>query len=277
MTQLMFHVRHNAKPTLVREVLEILDENNTQSLDEILNIGRLRGCQIGTTVQSTQSLKENPIQTGRDLGLISSNNLSLTDLGRQMTQLFRYKPNAFNEVMHLLFYTLWNSNISAENCFSWSYRKTCDQLWENASHKIERGLLVTYVSETAMVQFATQKVSFSKDSVRGVLQWLAELEPHVLDGEKKSFTRRTFCPPEAFVLAVDYLYRTEGADYQTNLILDPKKQETICKVCLLEPAAFDSVLEWTVGQYNFIQRGTGGGWGSYLLLTKQPQVQDFLG
>lgn len=277
MAKLMFHVRHNARPTLIREVLQILDGCDPLTLDDVLSIGEQRGYQVGTAIQSKQSLKENPVQTARDMGLITDDVLSLTDLGRQMVGLLRFKPGVFNEVMHVLHYTLWTPARDTEYCFSWSYRTTCDRLWESGSVTIDRGQLVSQVSEMAMEQFNTNRVSFSKDSVRGVLQWLAGLEPPVLDRENKTFARRTFCPPETSALAVDYLYRIEGADYQTNLLLDSDKQETICKVCLLEPTAFDAALDWAVGQYDFLQRGTSGGWGSYILLTQQPQIWDFLG
>ena len=277
MARLMFHVRHNARPALIREVLQILDGCDSPTVDDILDIGRQRGYQVGTAMRSKQSLKENPIQTARDLGLIVDDVLSLTDLGQQMVGLLRYKPGVFNEVMHALHYTLWTPARSTEHCFSWSYRTTCDWLWESGSATIDRGQLVSKVAEMAMERFSTNRVSFSKDSVRGVLQWLAELELPVLDRTNKTFTRRTFCPPETFALAVDHLYRVEGADYQTNLLLDPDKQETICKVCLLEPTAFDTVLDWAVGQYAFLQRGTGGGWGSYILLTRKPQIRVFWG
>jgi hypothetical protein len=277
MAKLVFHVRHNAKPTLIKEVLQILGEGASLTLDDVLNVGRQRGYQVGTATQSRQSLKENPVQTAKDLGLIADGDLSLTNLGQQMLRLLRYKPSVLNEIMHVLHYTIWTPDRSTEQCFSWSYRTTCEQLWESGSTAIDRGYLVSQVSEMAMTQFDTNRVSFSKDSVRGVLQWLAELEPPVLDEANRTFIRRTFCPPETFALAVDYLYQVEDADYQTNLLLDIDKQETICKVCLLEPTAFDTAFDWAVGQYDFLRRSTSGGWGNYVLLTRQPQIQDFLG
>jgi acetolactate synthase regulatory subunit len=277
MAKLVFHVRHNAKPTLIKEVLQILGEGASLTLDDVLNVGRQRGYQVGTAMQSRQSLKENPVQTARDLGLIADGDLSLTNLGQQMLRLLRYKPSVLNEIMHVLHYTIWTPDRSTEHCFSWSYRTTCEQLWESGSTAIDRGYLVSQVSEMAMTQFDTNRVSFSKDSVRGVLQWLAELEPPVLDEANRTFIRRTFCPPETFAFAVDYLYQVEDADYQTNLLLDIDKQETICKVCLLEPTAFDTAFDWAVGQYDFLRRSTSGGWGNYILLTRQPQIQDFLG
>ncbi len=277
MAKLMFHVRHNARPGLVKEILQILEGNEPLDMDDILETGRRRGFQVGTKVRSVQSLKENPIQQSRDLGLIADDAFSLTHSGQQMLGLLQYKPSVFSEMMHVLHYTLWTPVNREKNCFSWSYRTTCDQLWESGSVAIDRGQLVSYVSETAMKEFDTSRVSFSKDSLRGVLQWLSEVDSPVLDRDSKIFTRRTFCPPETFVLAVDFVYRMENADYQTNLLLDPDKQNAICKVCLLEPTAFDSAFDWAAGQYDFLQRGTSGGWGSYILLARQPQIQDFRG
>lgn len=277
MARLMFHVRHNARPASIKEVLQILEGCDSLDVDDILETGRQRGYQVGTTVRSKRSLKENPVQTAKDLGLVASDVLPLTGLGQQMVELLHYKPGVFNEMMHTLHYTLWTPAKATEHCFSWSYRTVCNWLWESGSVTIDRGQVVSKVSDVAMERFSTDKVSFSKDSVRGVLQWLAELEPSVLDKENETFTRRTFCPPETLAMAVDYLYRLEDADYQTNLLLDPGKQEIICKVCLLDPTAFDTVLNWTVGQYDFLQRGTGGGWGSYILLTREPQIRDFWG
>lgn len=153
----------------------------------------------------------------------------------------------------------------------------CDRLWEAGNRSIDRGRLVSEVVELAMQQFTTNRVSFSKDSVRGVLQWLSELHPPVLDLESKLFSRRTFSPPECLALAMDFLYRSEGVDYQTNLLLGMEKQEVICKFCLLEPIAFDTALDWAIGQYPFLQQGNRGGWGRYVVLTRQPQISDFLG
>lgn len=279
MAKLMFHVRHSAKPIQVGEVLQALHGQGRLSLEEILEIGRQRGYQIGTTVKSPQTVNDHPVREAKDLGLITESALSLTNLGQQMVDLLNHKPSVFSETMHVLHYALWIPSRKTSNCFSWSYRTTCDLLWESGSTIIDRGRLASEVSTLAMERFDTNEVSFSKDSVRGVLQWLSELDPPVLNTRQEAnvFTRRTFCPPETFALAVDYLYRVEGADYQTNLLLDPDKQATICKVCLLDSTAFDASFEWAVGQYDFLKRGTRGGWGSYLLLTRQPRIIDFVG
>jgi len=278
MTPFMFHVRHNARPILIKELLEILiEDQEIQKLDDILKLGTHKGYLIGTAVLSQQSLKENPLQTARDLGLVQEQRLALTDLGKHVVSLFRQKPAVWGDVIHALFYGRWSPQNVAEHCFSWSYRTMCDKLWEAGDRSIDRGQLVSDVVDLAMQQFVTNRVSFSKDSVRGVLQWLNELRPPVLDTESKLFSRRSFCSPECLALAVDFLYRSEGIDYQTNLLLGIEKQELICKFCLLEPTAFDAALDWAIGQYSFLQQGSRGGWGRYVVLTRQPHINDFLG
>ena len=134
-----------------------------------------------------------------------------------------------------------------------------------------------------MLQFETRRVSFGPSSIDGILHWLRPLNPPVVVSRQVAghsqevFSRRAFCPPETLVLAVDYLYRVEGADYQTNLLLDAEKQATVSRLCLLEPTGFESALDWAVGQYPFLRRSSSGGWGSYVLLTRQPELGDFLG
>ena len=216
MAKLMFHVRHNARPDLVKEILLIIEGGKIVSIDDILEIGKHKGYQIGTTLRSIQSIKENPLQTARDLGLISYDELTLTDFGIEMVNLLHFKPTAFNELMHIFHYILWNPERKTENCFSWSYSTVSDLLWECRTCEIDRGQLVSQVSEMAIEKFHTNGVSFSKDSVRGVLQWLYDLEPSVLDNKKKIFSRRNFCPPETFVIAVEHLYKIEGADYHVS-------------------------------------------------------------
>jgi hypothetical protein len=276
MTLLMFHVRHNARPTLVREVLEILSDKDDPTLGEVLQIGIQKGYQVGTALRSEQSLKENPIQVARELGLIKYDRLALTVLGTDLVRLLHCKANVFGEILHAFFYSRWTPSREKDDCFSWSYRTTCDVLWNMGSCAIERGSLVSKVSDLAMERFRTDRVSFSKDSVRGVLQWLGELQFPVLSDARTVFARRQFCPPETFILALDYVYRCGGVDYQSNLLLDAEKQEAVCKFCLLEPTAFETSLDWTVGQYSFLHRGSTGGWGNYVVLARQPQVVDFL-
>lgn len=279
----VFHVRHNAKPVTVKETLLILDGHSDISINEILAIGQERGYTIGTTAKSAQSVKENPIQTARDLGLVEPDRYALTELGRQVVHLLALKHKTANELLHFLHYSVWRPEYPERMCFSWSYRTACDLLWESSPVQIDRNQLASQLADVAREQFGIGNVSLSRDSVQGILNWLFELDPPVLEKKKVDnkdvivLTRRNFCLPEILVSAVDYLHRCRQVNYQTNLLLDPDKRDAICRSCLLDPTGFDSALDWACGQFDFLSQGTGGGWGRYLVLARPPTLADFMG
>jgi hypothetical protein len=283
MKEWVFHVRHNAKPTTVKEVLLILDGRDDISIDDILEVGKEYGYTIGTTAKSAQSVRENPVQTARDLGLVESGRYALTDLGQQLVRLLQVKPKTVNEFLHFLHYSIWTPEDPGGRCFSWSYLTACNMLWEFGNVSIDRNQLASQLADVAREKFGISNVSLSKDSVQGILNWLDELDPPVLRKGKldkkgtTSLTRRSFCPPETFVLAVDYFYQRQQVNYQTNLLLDSDKRDAICKVCLLEPSNFDATLDWACGQFDFLNQGTSGGWGRHVTLARAPALVDFMG
>lgn len=265
-----FHVRI-VQPAQVREVLRAL-----YTLGDTVSTEAILAEQCGFRVNE-------PLLACRMLGLVEGRDLRLSSEGNILVQVDRVKPSLFFEIVHVRYYSIWDGHNEDANRFSWSYAALCDVLWESGISAINRGQLAARVADLAMDRFRTQKVSFSENSVAGVLGWLRLLTPPVLkDSEaggrrQTSFSHRGFCPPETFVLALDFLHRLTGTDYQTNLLMDLEKQETICKVCLLEPTAFDAVLDWAIGQYSFLQQGSRGGWGRYVVLTRKPRITDFLG
>lgn len=283
MKEWVFHVKHNARPETVVEVLLILADNDNIDLDQILSIGTSRGYIVGTTAKSPQSVKENPIQLARDLKLVDSDHYKLTPEGYDLVKLFAVKPKTVYEYLHFLNYSTWNPKVPQNNCFSWTYRNLCNNLWDASYLEIDRSQLADLLANTARTQFGVDNVSLSERSAEGVIKWLRQLDPPVIvEGQGASrkvniFSRRAFCSPESFIFAVDYLYTTSRIGYQTNIILDISKQEEICKTCLLELSGFDNAMEWACGQYNFIEYGYSGGWGKYLVLSRPPSLVDFLG
>lgn len=141
------------------------------------------------------------------------------------------------------------------------------------------GYLIEHVGET----FHRNAMALSTNSINGILNWLRDLDPSVINETKKGrqqelyFSRRDFCAPELFLLAVDHCYKRSGIEYQSNLLLDPECEQMICKICLLNPSYFRSVLEWTCERYEFIHQNTGAGWGQYLVLSRPPTFNDFIG
>jgi hypothetical protein len=99
---------------------------------------------------------------------------------------------------------------------------------------------------------------------------------HYENDSKGTFIRRAFCPPELFILGVNFIYQTQEVDYGVNLLLSDKQRDAVCRVCLLEPASFERVLEYAINQFDYLEKGLGGGWGRYLTLHRAPKLEDFV-
>lgn len=283
MAEWFFHVRHSAKPETIKEFLLLLADHDNATLEDLITLGAMRGYTIGTTAKSPQSIKENPAQVARDLGLVEIEHYALTEVGKNVVSLLSKKPEIADEFLHFLHYTLWSDQHPEKDCFSWTYRNLCNLLWDAGMLQVDRVQLADQLANLARTQFQIEGIALSERSAEAVLKWLNELDPPLITEQKigkqkiKVFSRRAFCSPEIFILAVDYIYRQNGIEYQTNMLLEPIKQEEICKICLLDPIGFENALEWACGQYDFLSQGSSGGWGRYLVLSMPPSLTDFMG
>lgn len=271
-----FHVNHNAHPTAIQAFFELVSEFPDVDDERLIEYGAAQGSYIGTGLNSAKNLRDNVVRYLPEFGLLERGSNRLTEQGAMLGQLLYSKPDLFAEVMHYLFYSTWNPSDPEQNCFSWSYATTTNLLWSQAQAIIDLKRLANEVEAAARQQFAHVSVSLSDNSMRGVLNWLVPLKPEVIaeTGNTRSFMRRSFCPPELFVFAVDYVYQSRHILYESNLLIDPDVQETICRVCVLEPEGFERVADYAVLQFPFLKKGMGGGWGRYLLLERAPILQD---
>lgn len=266
----VFHVR-NAHPQDIEAILVILETYPGLSSASILGHAEA----LGFDIRDRQRLEA--LMTARDLGLVEDRDNLLTRLGKIFAILSQSKPTLFPNMIHYLSYTLWNEALPQQYCFSWTYRNCCDLLWQAANLTLQdRRKIAADIAATAKHAFGLDSISLSPKSIGGILLWLTFLEPRVFDDKGVTFSRRAFCPPELFLLAIDYLYGMEGTAYGSNVLLDQRHRETICKICLLEPARFERVLDYAVAQFPYLERGVGGGWGSYVLLNRRPEFADFL-
>jgi hypothetical protein len=266
----VFHVR-NAHPEDMVAILTTLETYPGLTSASILEHAET----MGFAIRDRQRLEA--LMTARDLGLVENQDNQLTPLGTAFETLAQGKPALFANLIHYLTYTLWSEACPGQYCFSWTYRNCCDLLWQAANLILQdRRKIAADIVATAKHVFGLDSISLSPKSIGGILLWLMRLEPRVCDEEGMTFFRRTFCPPELFVLAVDYLYGLEGATYGSNVLLDQRRREIICKVCLLDPARFERVLDYAVPQFPYLERGVGGGWGTYVLLQQKPEIEGFL-
>ena len=269
--QFVFHIR-NAPPGDLGAVLATLETApGLSTIPEIVE----RAEELGFAIRDRQRLEA--LATARDLGLVQEGQHVLTETGHILTELELSKPDLFVNIIHGLLYTLWDSDRAGQKCFSWSYRTLCQMLWQSGSVDLaSRRDLASEIEARAGSAFARSKIALSPKSVGGALLWLSGLIPPVLNEDGTRFSRRAFCPPELFVMAVDFVYRTQGIDYGANLLLSNEHKEAICQVCLLEPERFDRVLDYAVAQFDYLHKGIGGGWGQYLALDRAPDMKELI-
>ena len=269
--EFVFHIR-NAHPRDMTAVLATLDTHpGLGTKAEIVEQAEI----LGFIIHDRQHL--DALITARDLELVQREQNTLTDDGQTLISLEMNKPDLFADIVHGLQYVLWDERRPGANCFSWSYRTLCQMLWHSGTIAIDsKRDMASEIEGRARTAFGRPDIAFSHKSIGGALFWLTELEPKVLVEDGARFMRRAFCPPELFALGVDFVYRSHGVDYGVNLLLSDERRDAICQVCLLEPGGFDRVLEYAVVQFDFLEKGLGGGWGRFLTLHRAPELKDFV-
>lgn len=268
----VFHIR-NAHPADMAAVLATLVENpRLETIADIVSAAEV----LGYSIRDRQRLEA--LVTARDLGLVSFHNNTLLPAGRKLAELETRNPDLFIDTVHGLQYSLWDKRCPAEHCFSWSYRLICQNFWSSGTRELNdiRRNMASEIESQARQLFGLSNVVISPKSVGGALLWLSELRPNVIDESQNWFKRRVFCAPEIFAMGVNFVYREKELDYGANLLLGDDCRDEICRFCLLDPAGFERVLDYTVTQFDFLEKGLGGGWGRYLTLHRALHLEDFV-
>jgi hypothetical protein len=263
--RLSFHVQQNLTPERLRAILYAGADGTADPAQLAMNCGLRRSV-----------LEKVMLPFVRQLGLFE--NTSLTELGRQFYQLARQFPTLFSEAIHCLLYTA--HVFDSAKHFSWAYARVVDALWTKGDCVVNgqtMAELVGIVVDEASQEFGVpvEKIAFSHDSVRGVLNWLRALEPPVVESQSKSnrFRRRHFCPTLLFLWAVDFIYRDHGTAHGVRVFLTPERIEQLCKLCVLDPAGLENMLMMTKRTSDYdrggiFDYGTEGGFGRWILLTR---------
>lgn len=266
-----FHIRF-VQPQQVEELLYILAETSSSLSDQEI-MAKAQDWNFGLAHQ------KNPVEQFsilRLLALTQGEDRDLSEKGRQLVQILAHKPNLLAEIFHLLLYTTWNAKIPTEKCSSWSYRCLCDILWDRMSTPIVNEALASQLNGEIEANFFDAVPSVGPDTVRATSAWLSRLNPPCLEKNGTlTFERRSFCSPELLLLATDFIYRENRISYASNVLLTDDRRNDICRLCLLKEESFDIVFELSLSQFDFFRRGVGGGWGTYLILERQPELRDF--
>jgi len=214
----------------------------------------------------------------RQVGLLKTEQLALTKRGIDLYCLSRQQQELVSEAMHHLLYTAYSFDKMRR--FSWAYARVVDMIWTRGELLLD-GRAISHLAgavvEEATQEFAVagERVAFGQNSIRGIVHWLRALYPAVVSGDRtrQRFRRRYFCPPPAFLWAVDFCYRVSGTLYGVRRFLSLQHIEELCKLCVLDPSGLDNVLDATKRISNYdrggiFHYGTEGGFGRWLLLAR---------
>lgn len=243
-----FHVRHDLQPQFAYELLMLLRAGEAgQTEEELQNAAHDQGFALRQRKSYNKLLK-----SFEELSIVEKSRKSvvLTEIGQTISEAVLFQRPLMGELIHFLYYTLFDINPSLR--FSWSYRTVCQQLWLTAPCTINRDRLVNIVTQNAIDHFDESSISFSTQSVMGILYWVESLYPNCLDDSGKVFSRRLYCPVEAFALALDHVYRKYRGDGLSVLLTSEIRQE-VCQICLVVPEVFQDLLEQAETSFENIQ------------------------
>jgi hypothetical protein len=238
-----FHVRHDLLPSHTREMLTLLHAMpDGETLSALQHVAGTHGYNVRYRTDWNK-----PLQSLKELGIITeqAKRIMLTDTGQTIAKMVTYQPDMLADFIHFLYYTCYV--LDNEKRFSWSYRLICEAMWQNAPCVINRDKLVNLVTAQAIESFSVTGISFSNNSVSGVLNWLGELKPACLfpEGTEFCFRRRDYCSPELFILALNHVFQIQCTYSTAYVPLSSDFRHQVCRICLVAPENFDEMLTQT--------------------------------
>lgn len=273
-TRKKFHVDHDVRPVHVVAILKQLSPF----------VGDVRAQLLTDLAAGGHSI--NPhylfwnLKVLRILGLTDMDEKAeswrLTRRGVYLRALAEWNQRIFFDMMHYLYYASWNFGDQEITTFSWTYQTVCNLLWHRRPTVIDGKAMAAEVRDLAQQQFGLDSVSITDYAIDGVYNWLRVLDPPFAWTDSKSRRRetnagRSSCSVELFLLAVDYLYRTQNVAYNRALTIDDSKAAIICRLCLLDPLKWKGILGRTVEQFSILHR-TGSANGPQLTLERAPRL-----
>ena len=266
MSKPVYHVRHDLQPALTLELFLLLASKSPCRASDLTQTAQQRGYRLAN--RSLDQL----LASLTSLKIIERNanaEISLTARGRLIADQTRQNPNLLAELLHFTYYTLYDlaDEPTPALRFSWAYQQVCDFLWEQGQQLVKTDRLVTLVQERAQQTFGDIEdygVSFSRDSVTGIIQWLEYLDPSCIElnsAEKRTFSRRSICPLESLLLALQYIASIPGPRQPSalQLQLTPSVRQAVARLCLLETESLNDLLPDLAQAFGLAYRQTERG------------------
>lgn len=187
-----FHTRHDFTPTLAWSAFQLLAgiEPEGVTTPTLADLARRTCSPLGARSDPSKVLA-----SLADLGLAEAHDggVRLTPLGRALAEGTGRTAVGFRTAIHALYAwsSLWERSGRATP--SWSYRQVCRLLLNGPPGGLYADELVRSVVDAAS-KFHASRVSFSRSSVAGVANWLAEQLPPLAQAREQRVTRTMASP-----------------------------------------------------------------------------------
>jgi hypothetical protein len=251
-----FHIG-DPGPEELYEYLDTVEARKPTSNPELRSEAAELGHSLGTLEKTTAGAV-----LGR-LGIVQpADQFSYTEMGDALVDVMYSDRELFYNLLHFLYYTAYDRYPEEYVYSSYTYAAFTNYLYKNApfdSLHGQKGTIVGEVTEQAEsdseidLSYTSKGVSLSNKSLNNYLQYLERLSPAVnpaQPGESAGFVHRSFCPPGLLLVAVDYLYRQKGLDYNTLLRLTDETKSQLKQICILSEEGFNEVLDYTEQAYS---------------------------
>jgi hypothetical protein len=263
--RILFHIQHNTSPDNLGIIFRVYSSTSSPSVEALAE----------ATPLGSGNLRKNVLPFLRKMRILQED--KLTKIGQILADL-SLKDETWCEAIHVWFYTL--HFIYQDAYSSWAYAKVTDWLWDKGEIELNTSIRDHIVGEVIREASETfnipqNQISFSRNSVKGVLNWLKALSKPVIfsDSKKEVFRRRDFCPMMTFLWALDAIYRENSVEYGTRLRLTEERMDKLCRICLIQPESLENLLSHTRRNLDYdmggiFGEGFEGGFGRWVLLSK---------
>lgn len=274
-----FHIEDDAGPDEIFQYLDTVIAESPTDIDSLKAGASKHNHPIG----SAERVRVGPLLAR--LGLVEiDDQFALTEMGDAVVDIMYERPRLFDNILHYLYYTAVDRYPDQHIYTSYTYQLFTNYIHQNEPYNSFYGNKGTIVGDvgTELQQHekidpsrAAAGVSISNKTFNGFLRFLVELDPSVNPNEPDEtagYEPRSFCPPELFMLAVDYVYRQTGTEYGTLLTLTDDVQIQIGRLCLLTEDGLESVADYADGSFDFFS--TNYDFGQTYLLQHSVTLND---
>src|SRR5260221_4778343 len=241
-----FQFGNNTSPKYIDALFLPLQDGQWYSRAQLIDVLRANGHNVeGEHIVGYNTLTWSLVGLGEIKSKAANSSIRnafrLTELGKQLIDIYSTNAELFYDLVHFLFYSAYRRSHSLKYSRFWLYQSFCNILWDEAPKTIETKIITNRLQVEFREHFPDYDASCNDRSVRSIFPWLRVLTPPFLSkkGVKNWAVRRLFCTVQLFHLATDFVYNSiEQLEYGTSLAISQPQIEAICKVCLLDPEHF---------------------------------------